>query len=340
MYRSFLTGFTLRTVILLAVPAALFAQTGNTVSGFVFGSERRPIPDANVELLDEYGRTLERTHTNASGRYTFARIGSGRFRARVFSVGEYQEQEQEFEIQNIRIMDGSGNVRTSGFENVQKDFYLQLRQNRGTQKRPDVLFVQEVPQAAQEKFRSGLHHLENNNEAQGLLEVKTAIEIFPDYYDALERLGLEYVRLKHFMAAQLLFLKAVQVYAGGFKSWHGLAYSQFSLNQVGDALQSVKKALQLDARSLDSMVLAGILFRQNKQFTESENFLKKANELSNGRVPQVHWHLAILYANDLKRYKDAVSELETFLRLSPNNPSNDSVKKLIENLKTKSKESS
>src|SRR3712207_5910971 len=58
-----------------------FAQlgTGNTINGFVFGSQRLPIGDLNVELLDEFNRTIDRTKTNGAGRYFFTRIGPGRY---------------------------------------------------------------------------------------------------------------------------------------------------------------------------------------------------------------------------------------------------------------------
>jgi tetratricopeptide (TPR) repeat protein len=338
MYVAKLKKVFLQSLFIGLFHFAVAAQPGNTAGGFVFGEDRRPIPDANVELLDEFGRSLGRTRTSSSGRYSFGQLTSGRFRIKVFSVGDYLDQEQDFEIQNIRTVDNSGNVRVSGNENVQKDFYLKPRQRSARTASNRVVFAQSVPADAREKFKAGLRALESNNEKQGLLDIKTSIEMYPDYYEAIERLGLEYIRLKHFVAAEALFLKAVQVNPRAYKSWYGLAYAFYSLDMVKDALESVGRALDLARSSVESLVLSGVLLRRQRQFTEAEERLRRANELSNYAIPQIRWQLAMLYANDLRRYKDAVTELEAFLKLSPNNPTKDSVRQLIDQLKEKARE--
>ena len=49
-----------------AVPAA--AQNRNTITGFVFTSDRRPVPNVYVELSNEVYQVLQRTRTDGSGR--------------------------------------------------------------------------------------------------------------------------------------------------------------------------------------------------------------------------------------------------------------------------------
>ena len=53
-------------------------------------------------------------------------------------------------------------------------------------------------------------------------------------------------------------------------------------------------------------------------------------------VAEIHWQLGLLYEKT-GRYKQAADELESFLKAAPKNANTEQVKKLIENLRSKSK---
>ena len=96
-----LASFNIFIAVLILFSGQALAQPGNTVSGHVFGIDRRPLADLHVELLDDLNRTINRARTNASGRYVFYGLSSGRFRIRVMPLGTvYEEQEQDLEIVN------------------------------------------------------------------------------------------------------------------------------------------------------------------------------------------------------------------------------------------------
>jgi tetratricopeptide (TPR) repeat protein len=292
---------------------SVYAQFGNSISGHVFGLQRQPLSDVSIELLDDFSPTISRTRTDASGRYSFSRISSGRFRVRILPYGlDYEEQEQEIEIQNF-TRDGI----TTGFDNVQRDFYLKQRKGTQPNTKSESLFVQEIPPQAKETYKKAINLINGKKEEQGLKELKSSIELFPQYFEALERLGLEYIKLKHFEAAHILLNKAVEINPRAYKSWYGLAYSLYSLNAIDQALKAAEKANSLDQFSVESKLLTGVLLRQAKRYEEAEKDLKKAKELSKGSVAEVHWHLALLYGNNLKRYREAADELELFLKARP-----------------------
>jgi len=308
-----------------------YAQFGNSISGHVFGLQRQPLSDISIELLDDFSRTIARTRTNAAGRYFFNRISSGRFRVRILPYGlDYEEQEQEIEIQNF-----SRDGITTGFDNVQKDFYLKQRKGTQPNTKSEFVFVQEIPRQAKETYKKAIDLLDSKKEEQGLKELKSSIEMFPQYFEALERLGLEYVKLKHFEAAHILLNKAVEINPRAYKSWYGLAYSLYSLNAIDQALKAAEKANSLDKFSVESKLLTGVLLRQSKRYEEAEKDLKKAKELAKGLVAEVHWHLALLYGYNLKRYREAANELELFLKARPDSKDAEDIKKLIKQFKEK-----
>lgn len=319
--------------------SARSSQTGNTINGFVFGLQRQPVSDVTVELLDDYSRAISRTRTNSSGRYTFGGLKAGRFSVRVLPFGmDYEEQQQEIEIQNFAASMPSGQTVTSGYENKQLDFYLKLKKGVQTETRTESIFVQEVPEQAKQIYKKALELMDNKKEEEALKELKTSLEIFPDYYDALERLGTEYVKGQHFVPAEILLSRAVQINPRGAKSWYGLAYAQYSQDKINEAIESVQKAISLNQFYVDAFLLEGVLQRRAGRFELAEKQLKKAKEISKNSVAEVHWQLALLYSKNLNRYTDAADELELFLKARPESKDAENIKKLIKQFRDKAKE--
>jgi tetratricopeptide (TPR) repeat protein len=314
----------------------LVAQTGNTISGYVFTPERRPLYDINVELMDEFSRYIGRTKTNASGRFIFSNLQAGRFRVRVLASGtEYQEQELDVEIQNFTRATPSGRTVTSGFENVQRDFYLRKKKGEPPVGRAESIFVQDVPAKAKELYDRSQNLLANKEQVEACKLLKSAIEIFPDYYDAIERLGTEYIKMQHYEAAQILLARAVEINPRGYPSWYGLAYALYSLNLADKAIKPVEKSIELNPNSIESLLLHGVALRKLKRYGESEKVLVKAKSVSKSVTPEIHWQLALLYAHNLERYQDAANELEDYLKAKPESTEAENIRKLIKQFREK-----
>lgn len=296
-------------------------RPGSTISGFVFDLRRQPISQVTVELLDDFSPAAASTKTNAIGQYVLSGLTTGRFRIRVLPAG-FEEQEQEIEIQ-------------SSYENIQKDFYLKPRKNNQLNP-PEAIFVQEVPKPAREIYKKAVKSLGGGKKEQGLKNLESVVEVFPDYYDAVELLGTEYIKLKNYEAAEILLRRAVEINPRGSKSWYGLAYAFYSQNKRKQALEAAEKASFLNPLSVEAPFLAGVLLRQAGRYDESEKQLKRARDLSRGRVAEVHWQLALLYGNSLNRYREAADALEAFLKIRGDTKELENIKKLIVQFKEKS----
>ncbi len=324
-------------IILMLGSFSIFAQNGNSISGQVFGSQRQPLNDIDVELQDQFSRMIQRVRTSAGGRYLFRNLSAGRYRIFVLALAtDYEEQSEEIEIVNFTTQSRTGEVRTSGYSNEQKDFYLKPRRQQNQKTINEAIFAQEVPDEAKKLYEKGIAYLDNKNEKDGFENLKAALEIFPKYYLALERLGTEYVRLGYYDAARILLSIAVNVNPRQYKSWYGLAYSYYSLHVTLEATEAIKKALEANSTSYSAHFLYGVLLKQNKNYDQAVSELKKAKELSKDTIPNIHWQLALLYGNNLKQYASAADELELFLKLQPNADEKENIKKLIDEFRKKS----
>ena len=82
--------------------------------------------------------------------------------------------------------------------------------------------------------------------------------------------------------------------------------------------------------------MLGMAYRATKSFEKAEQTLKKAAKL-NDASPDVHWQLALLYGKEINKYDEAAKELEAYLKLSPEAPNKEDIKKLTRQFKDKPK---
>ncbi|MBK8466376.1 MAG: hypothetical protein IPL32_11145 [Chloracidobacterium sp.] len=325
--------------VILCTP--LYAQIGNSISGYVFGLNRRPMADLYVELTDDYGRTLGRKRTSGSGFFRFDGMAQGRFVLRVMTAGtDYEEKEETVEIDNITSTDSTGATRIRGHANESRDIYLRLR--RGLTPTNAVVFAQDVPPEAKKLYEKALDDLGNKRTLEGLSNLRSALEVFPKYYLALEKLGTEYINLglpEGYKAAEILFATAVEVNKRGYGSWYGMAYARYSLGNFSDGLTAVQKAVELSPSNPNTVFLHGVLLKKTQKYADAEKQLIKARDLSDDKLPRVHWELATLYGNNLQRYADAARELKLFLKAQPDAKDAENIKKLIADFEEKAKSS-
>ena len=329
----------IRVSLLLGIVLSVvmsFSQGRNSISGLIFGESRTPLENAYVELLDELGTTIIQTRTNGSGRYAFYGLSSGRFKIRVFPVGtDYMEQTQEVLLSPVSAIPGSGG------DNQQIDFYLRLREgaNAGPFSVPGAVFAQEVPDEAKKFFEQGVSELRQKKEKEGFESLKKALDVFPNYFLALDRLGTEYaargkMNSSYFEAARILLTKALEINPRSYSSMFGLGFAQYHQGAIHEAVANLERAIGVYNKSTNGYLWLGIAQKRAGKVLQAEESFKRANDLSKGKEPDVHWHLAGLY-NDQKRYHEAASELELFLKNKPDARDADKIKQLIVQLRQK-----
>ena len=308
-----------------------FLQNKNTVTGFVFNEARRPLDQIYVELQTDTSNTLFRTKTNNAGFYSFRGIPNGTFKVKILPYGtDYEGQTRDVALVSVSAVAGRGAV------SEQVDFYLRLRKNAdgGTLAVPGVVFAQNVPEAARKLYDEGIAFLSDKKEKEGFERLKSAIEIFPDYYLALDRLGTEYVTRGYNRPAYVLLTKAIEINPRSFSSTFGLGLAQYRLQLNDLALESFQRAADLAKDSANAHLWLGVAFKQKGKLTEAETTLLKAGKLSKGESAEVHWQLARLY-NEQKRWKEAADQLEMFLKKNSETADADKIKQMIAQLRQK-----
>lgn len=304
------------------------ASAQNRINGFVFDESRRPVPQMYVELLDEGYSTIARTRTGGTGLFNFSNLTAGQYTVRVLVGGT------SFQSQSISVT--FSNIPGARIGSEQVDFYLKVNPKAAGAKpgAPGVVFAQEVPAEAKRLYESGVADLESKKE-EGLVKIKGAIEAYANYFDALDRLGNEYLNRGHYQAAFVLLTKAVDINSKSFSSNFGLGLAAYRLSQPEAAIKSLEKAAEIDSSSINAQLYLGIAFHSVKKYDQALAALKKANDLTGGTAGEVHFQLARVY-KDQGKFARAADSLELYLKYKPDAPNVAEVKEAVSSLRKKS----
>ena len=321
------------------VQASGVSQAGRSViTGTVFAEAHRPIADVWIELLDDFNSTISRLKTDGSGRFTFNNLINGNYRLRVLPYGtDYKEQVQDVTLVSVSAVSGR-----PGADRQNIDIYLKLNDRAPVGPfavGPGVVFAQEVPEAAERLYLEGLRFLREKNEKDGLARLKQSLELFPTYYLALDRLGGEYAIRGHkdrsyWEAARLLLEKAVEINPRGINSVFGLGWTQYQLGLNRQAVASMERATSLNGKAADAFLWLGKAHLRLSAMDKAEIAFKRANELTKGKVAEIHKFLAKIYG-DQKRYREAADELELYLKTQSDVKDNAEIQELIKKMRAK-----
>ncbi len=328
MRKTGITFLVLGIFIVGAYSAA--AQGRNSITGFIFDESRRPVSEVYIELQTDSYSTIARTRTQGSGMYSFRGLSAGVYLVKVLSIGkDFEEQSRSVSLVPISVVQGRGTATE------QVDFYLRPKKQRTDQiaAAPGVVFAQEIPAEAKSLYEAGVADLSNNNEA-GLEKIKRSIEVFPDYFLALDRLGNEYVSRGHYEPAYVLLVKALEVNPKSFSSTLAAGVAEYRLGQGQRAVDRFNKAVTMNKGSANAQLWLGIALHGVGDLPRALAALRNADKLSGGTVAEVHWQLARVY-KDRKEYSDAANELELFLKYRPDAQNVEEIRRIIAALREK-----
>jgi Tfp pilus assembly protein PilF len=299
----------------------------NSITGQVFDPYNNPLSDLNVELQSENYSTIARARTTGGGRFSFIGISPGSFKVKVLTLGtNFLEETQD--VQVIELTQGSS-------DNAYIDFHLKFDPRKitvGIGGVPEAVFVQEgITNDARRHYEKGIEQLGNKKD-KGLEELEQAIQIFPNYYQALNRLGQEYVIRKEYQKSLPFLIKAIDINQRSFSSFYALGYACYQLNHIPEAIEAARASTIITPDSFNAHLLYGTVLRINSSYDKAEKELLEAKKLSKKPSADTHWQLALLY-NKTGRNKEAIGELETYLKILPNSPNKQEILNLIATLR-------
>jgi tetratricopeptide (TPR) repeat protein len=306
----------------------------------VFGTVRdevgQPISSIRVSIVDENYQPIRTVFSDASGHFQFRNIRAGSYYLRVEPAGlPFEEYSQQIELYSMTRR----NSTTEDATLVDVVLKRKKSRNAGAGTSPGIVFAQVVPPTAREQYDRGANDIRKSDTQSGIAALKKAIEIFPDYFDALDLLGAEYVKLEQFEPAIPILKHALAINNKSGPTMYSLGFAYFSLNRLDESIEWLQYASAHDSNNPNVYMMLGLAFGKRHSWDEAESALKKAYQLGKADAADAHLYLAGIY-DRREKYGDAWRELELYLKEAKGLRDTSQIREMIERLKVKDEKSS
>lgn len=268
-----------------------------------------------MELRDlSNGTLVNSAYTSASGSFEFVQINPGSYE--VAALSGLNECKERIEV---------------GSTPVTIDMRLPVSTRPTDGSNPNVVSVQDykVPEKARNECRKAQDAAAKSKIAEASNHLKKALEIYPNYAEALTLRGLLKLDQKDLSGAMADLQQAIQT-----DDKYGLAYigvgAVMNINSKFDeAIRALERAESLSPNAWQAYFEMGRSLIGKSSFPEALRQLDRAESLAPTEVSLVH--LAKAHAlMALRMYSDAATELEIYLRKSPSGPNSPLARQMLE----------
>jgi tetratricopeptide (TPR) repeat protein len=304
----------------------------HTIQGRVYLPSGRMIDNSiKVELQSSRDAPIT-VYTDVNGAFVFRALAPGNYSV-VVEAGESFEVAREY----ITIdTEAQGNVRiTPTPKIVTVPIYLQLK--RGVILRNDVINAKwaSVPDATINRFKRAVELMQANKSAEAEAAFRQVIAMTPSFAPAYTELGKLLLHAGKAVDAVAVFKDAIRYDEADFDAHLSLGIAYLNLRKYLECEPELVAAAYLNRAAVTPHYYLGILFVMKDDLDIARKAFETARDLKGGRsLPNIHKYLGRIYMKK-EMEKEALQELETYLKLAPKAQDAEKVKKDISDIKAK-----
>jgi len=299
-------------------PPAVAAAPGRPWQGNFIVTGSVSLPDGNpaaritVKISGQTGLNFETT-TDSSGRYQF-QVPAGRYR-----LSAVNPQNPEQYIDNIE----ADTSRTAG-NRLLVNLYMRTTPARTSAgPGPGVISAteasQQIPKEARRAFEAGLKLRAHNQTEKALASFDRAIEIYPDYVQALSERGELRITKSQIGQAWDDFERALKLNKDHGPALRGAGYCKLEQQNFADAIGYLERATSIEPGVANSHLFLGIANLALDRREAARNALVEALKIDARGAVTAHIYLADLNTREGK-FKEAADELHAYLTARPDAP--------------------
>jgi len=305
-------------------------------------SGTQPTAPVRVKLTFN-GRAINETFTDLSGRFSFPGVSAGTYQLTADGDGI------NFETTTVY-------AEVPAFGSAPQSFTQDIQLRPVIHKaaaQPGVVnaFTQNVPAAAKQAFTLGVKLAEEGKTDAAVENIRNAIKIFPDYFDAHLQLGNMFLKAEQFNEAIAELDLARQVNPNDERCYQSFGLLLMKQRNFAMAVAIFAEAARLDpSNPMNAVMKATALIHQAAitpeaaPATENRSYLlgradvalAQAANLSENKLKPDTMTMALFY--ELKGEPEkAAAELESYLKKSPQMKNAEAIQNEIKRLREKAK---
>lgn len=305
----------------------------DTIRGKVSGPDGQPVEVA-VKLRTVALNVVDSTYSNSNGEFTFQGVADG-----VYHVSVESDLYQPVEV--VTRVEWS----TNPLANV--DISLAARPSQtpkaqgGYRHGSHTISIQELrakfPRKAIKEYEKGNEQMKRGEREAAIRSYRKATALAPALYPALNNLGNAYLEGKQMSEAEEVFRRALAVNPEGAEPYINLGHLYYESRRYDEAEKFLLRGLDRSSDSALGYFFLGSTHARLGHFREAEINLKKALSLDDPGVAVAHVELANLYLRT-NRQRNALEELEAFLKKRPQDPQAEQIRRTLTRLKEQSEQ--
>lgn len=301
-------------------------------------SGTQPTNPVRVKLTFN-GRAINETFSDLSGRFSFPGLARGRYQLTAEGDG------LTFETTTVYAEISAFGSSSQSFT---QDIQLRPIKPKPAQQ-PGVInaFTQTVPEAARQAFLQGVKFAEEGKLDAAIENMRNAIKIFPDYFEAHLQLGNAFLKLEQFNEAIAELDLARQINPNDERAYQSFGLLLMKQKNFAVAVAVFAEAGRLNpANPTNAVMRATALIHQAAGSSDDRDFLlsraeaaiAQAANLSENRLKPDSMTLALYH--ELRGEPDrAAAELESYMQKSPQLKNSEALQNEIKRLREKARTS-
>ena len=282
------------------------------VTGSVSLPDGNPAARITVRITGQTGLNFETT-TDNSGRYQF-QVPAGRYR-----LSAVNPQDPEQSAENVE----ADTSRTAGNRLLVNLYMRTAPAKRQGDAKPGVISAaeasQQVPKEARKAYEDGLKLKGRNQIEKALASFDRAIELYPDYFQALAERGEVRITTNKIDGALGDFEQALRLNKDYGPALRSAGYCKLEQQHFAEAIDYLERATAIEPGIANSQLFLGIANLALDRREPAGRALTEALKIDSRRAVTAHIYLADLYTRENK-FKDAADELRAYLTARPDAP--------------------
>ncbi|MDR0735813.1 MAG: tetratricopeptide repeat protein [Zoogloeaceae bacterium] len=181
-------------------------------------------------------------------------------------------------------------------------------------------------------YRIGTNFMHENRLAEAEENLLAAIDLAPDFVDALDHLGIVYRKQQEYPKAEKVYLRSIEINPGNTVPYINLALVYRLQNKTGQAIQVYEDIMRRFPEDPESYYGLGLIYSQENDHEKSAGYLDKAIEKYQAMDSPYIYHAFAAQAENYHAMQENEKALLYYMKLSSAYPDEQYFKERIKEL--------
>jgi len=290
------------------------ADNNRSISGTIQDTAGNPLQDVRVELADANGTVVNSAYTGPSGRFEFTRVASGSYQ--IVATSGLQQASERVDATNFSNM---VNIRMQGSG----------KPADGVEGNSISIAQYRVPAKAREAYRKAHSELEKGKLDDASKHLAKALEICPNYAEALTLRGILELNRQDSQSAVADLDKAIHADPNYAMAYMVLGSALNMQSKFDEAIRALQRGESLAPNYWQAHFEMGKSYIGKADYPAALRQLERAESLAPEEYPLIY----LLRAHALlsmKQFPEAMTALQAYLQKDPKGANAEQAQKMME----------